>query len=428
MKKNPSPKRGKGVSRRNFLHGAAAASAAALTMGFNPNLAMGQSSQTLKVGLIGCGVRGTSAAANCLASAKGVQLYAMGDLFKDRLDSSRTKLGSKANVWDGHCFIGFDAFGKVIQTGVDMVILATPPHFRPQHLKAAIDAGKHVFMEKPAAVDPVGIRSVIASSDLAKKKKLAIVAGTQRRHQAEYVETMRHIHGGTIGKIVAGQCYWNGGTTRLHERQGGWSDMEYQIRNWLYYTWLSGDYIVEQHVQNIDVVNWAIGTHPVKAMGMGGRQVRTAKQRGNTYDHFAVEFEYPGGVRVLSMCRQMDGAAHRVSEHIVGTKGMSYPGGSVIALDGKTIFSSKGKGTNPYVQEHTDLIASIRKGQPLNEGRQVAESTLAAIMGRMAAYSGQEVSWKWAMETSKLDLSPKEYKLGPIPIRPTAVPGRTKLI
>ena len=428
MNKKSTGGRGEGVSRRDFLQGAAAVSAAALTTGFNPNLAMGAGSDALKVGLIGCGGRGTGAAGNCVASANGVQLYAMGDLFKDRLEGSRGKLARAGKVPDDRCFVGFDAFQKVIGCGVDMVILATPPHFRPQHLKAAIEAGKHVFMEKPVAVDPVGIRSVIASSELARQKKLGIVAGTQRRHQAGYVETMKRIRGGAIGKVVAAQCYWNSGTLWLQKRKPGWSDMEYQVRNWLYYAWLSGDHIVEQHVHNIDVVNWAIGTHPQKAMGMGGREVRTEKQWGNIYDHFAIEFEYPGGVRVLSMCRQMRGTSNRVSEKIVGTKGMSNPRGEITGLDGESIFSFKGRGGNPYVQEHADLIAGVRKGKPLNEGRQVAESTMAAIMGRMSAYTGREISWDWAMKASKLDLSPKEYKFGPIPTRPIAVPGKTKLI
>jgi predicted dehydrogenase len=292
------------------------------------------------------------------------------------------------------------------------------------HLKAAVEAGKHVFMEKPGAVDPAGVRSLIASADLAAAKKLGIVAGTQRRHQNGYVETMKRIHDGAIGDIVAAQCYWNQGYLWMTPRQSGWSDVEWQIRNWNYFTWLSGDHIVEQHVHNLDVINWALQAHPVKALGMGGRQARTHPNYGHVYDHFAVEYEYPNGVRVMSMCRQIDGTAWRVSERVVGTKGIADPSGSI---RGTTAWRYDGSGNNPYVQEHTDLINSIRAGKPLNEGRQLAESTLTAIMGRMSAYTGQEVTWEQALN-SKLDLVPAELALGPKPVDPVAMPGQTRLI
>ncbi|GAH76133.1 unnamed protein product, partial [marine sediment metagenome] len=257
-------------------------------------------------------------------------------------------------VTDGTCFVGFDAYKKVIATDVDLVILAAPPHFRPEHLKAAIEAGKHVFMEKPVAVDPVGVRSVIATSELAAEKNLAIVAGTQRRHQAHYLEIMRRVHNGDIGEIVAAQCYWIGDYEYYKAvlRQPGWSDMEWQCRNWNYFTWLSGDHIVEQHVHNIDVINWAIGSHPVQAMGMGGREVRTGPEYGHIFDHFAVEYEYPGGVRVTSMCRQMSGCSHRVSERLVGTMGSTYTDGSNGYIEGQKPFKYEGSSPNPYVQEH----------------------------------------------------------------------------
>jgi len=318
-----------------------------------------------------------------------------------------------------------------------MVILAAPPHFRPEHLKAAVEAGKHVFMEKPVAVDPVGVRSIIASSELAAKKGRGIVAGTQRRHNPVYVETMNRILDGAIGEVVGGQCYWNMGALWVERakhnwekyQSGAWTDMEWQIRNWLFLAWLSGDHIVEQHVHNIDIINWAMGGPPVKALGMGGRQVRTEPMYGNVFDHFAVEYEYANGARVLSMCRQTHGASSRVSEHLVGTKGMADPHGEIAGR--KPLKAKYPEGWEPgyeYVQEHKDLIASIRHGTPLNEGKRIAESTLTAIMGRMSAYTGRELSWDWAMNASQLDLTPPAYEFGDLPIAPVPIPGEAKLI
>jgi predicted dehydrogenase len=390
-------------------------------------------SDRLRIGLIGCGGRGEGAAKDCINADKGVELVAMGDLFKDRMDKAleglKKDFAANIKVTNETFFVGFDAYQKVIGAGVDMVILAAPPHFRPPHLKAAIEAGKHVFMEKPAGVDPAGIRSLIATSELAEKKKLAIVAGTQRRHQAHYVEIMKRVKNGDIGEIVAAQCYWNGGDMlgywKWYEQSDTLKGMEWQCRNWPWFTWLSGDHIVEQHVHNIDIVNWAIGSHPVQAMGMGGRQVRTL---GNIYDHFAVEFEYPNGVRVSSMCRQITGCADRVSERIVGTKGTTYTDSSVGYIEGAKAYKYEGPNPNPYVQEHADLIKSIREGKPLNEGRNVAEGTMGAIMGRMSAYTGRALKWDWAMNASKLDLTPPKYEFGDLPVPPVAVPGKTQLI
>jgi predicted dehydrogenase len=320
--------------------------------------------------------------------------------------------------------VGFDAYQKVIDSSVDLLLLATPPGFRPRHLQAAVAAGKHVFMEKPVAVDPAGVRSVLASAELAARKRLGIVAGTQRRHHAGYVETVRRIHEGAIGEIIAGRCYWNQGGLWVTPRQSGWSDVEWQVRNWLYFTWLSGDHIVEQHIHNLDVINWALRAHPVKAVGMGGRQARTAPAYGNIYDHFTVDYEYPNGVHVMSMCRQIDGTATNVSEQFVGTKGTSNAHSSI---RGASPWRFEGKVPNPYLQEHADLIRSIREGKPLNEGRQVAESSLTAIMGRMSAYTGQEVTWEQALN-SRLDLAPKKLAFGPLPIEPVAMPGKTPLV
>ncbi|UCC22111.1 MAG: Gfo/Idh/MocA family oxidoreductase [Planctomycetota bacterium] len=427
------------VSRRNFIKASAAVGIAATLSGRERLFAAG--SDKLRVGVVGCGWRGTGAAQDCVTAADNVEVVAMGDLFQDQLDWSLATLSrevdEKVSVTKETSFVGFDAYKKVIACDIDMVILATAPHFRPEQLKAAIEAGKHVFMEKPVAVDPVGIRLVIASSELAEQKGLAIVTGTQRRHQNHYLEIIKRIHAGDIGEIRSAQCYWNMGALwverakeNLQKKETlGWSDLEWQCRNWLFLTWLSGDHIVEQHVHNLDIVNWAIGAHPVQAMGMGGREVRTGPEYGNVFDHFAVEYEYPNGVRVLSMCRQTDGCHETVAERIVGTEGKSYTDGSTGSIEGRKPYKYEGESPNPYVQEHADLIASIREGRPLNEGKRIAESTMTAIMGRMSAYTGRALKWDWAMNASKLDLSPPEYSFDiEVPVRPVAVPGKTQLI
>ena len=440
MQNDKTGQQGRGVSRRDFIKASAAVSLAAMVPG--AARAFAQGSDKIQVGLIGCGGRGTGAAINCVESAEGVEIVAVGDLFKDQLDKSLARLkenvpAENLKVTRRTSFVGWDAYKKVINSKVNYIIMAPPPQFRPLHLKAAIEAGKHVFMEKPVAVDPVGVRAIIATSELAGKKGLAIVAGTQRRHQLHYLDIMKRIHGGQIGEIVGGQCYWNMEALWVDQvkelvaqrKQEKWSDMEWQVRNWLFHTWLSGDHIVEQHVHNIDVINWAIGSHPVQAMGMGGREVRTGPEWGNVFDHFAVEFEYPGGVRVLSMCRQTAGTSTRVSERVVGTRGSTYTdSGGNGWIEGSNAYKFEGESLNPYVLEHTDLIASIRGGKPLNEGRQVAESTLAAIMGRMSAYTGRELKWDWAMNASKLDLTPPKYEFGDAPDPAVAVPGQTELI
>jgi len=416
------------ISRRDFVKTAAAATVAAVVPAPFPVFAAG--SDAIRVGVIGCGGRGTGAAIDCLTAAPGVEIVALGDLVPDRVESALARLTQefpgRVKVPATRCFTGFDNYQHVCALpDVNLIVTAAPPGFRPLHLKAAVEAGKHVFMEKPVAVDPVGVRSVIASSDLAAQKHLAIVAGTQRRHQARYVEMLKRIHDGQIGEIVAAQCYWNMGDLWVKERAPGMSEMEWQCRNWLYFTWLSGDHIVEQHVHNIDVVNWAMGALPKNVMGMGGRQARTRPEFGNIYDHFAVEYEYANGVRAISLCRQTQGAAERVEERIVGTKGVALSSGQIT---GEKPWQFTADEPSPYVQEHIDLIASIRRGAPLNEGRQIAESTMSAIMGRMSAYTGRALSWNWAMEASKLDLSPAKYEFGPNPVDPVAIPGTTPLI
>lgn len=413
------------ISKRDFIK----ASAVLLTPGVM-SIAQGAyaaGSDVIRVGVIGCGGRGTGAALDCAKSADGIKIVALGDLFQDRVEGSRDGLMAneeakgKVDVGD-RVFWGFDNFEKVIDCGVDMVIMAAPPAFRPAHVKYAVEKGKHIFMEKPVAVDAPGVKTILEAGEIATQKKLGIVAGTIKRHQANYVATVKRIHDGAVGEILAAQCYYNTGELWNHGRKPEWTDVEWQIRNWLYFTWLSGDHIVEQHVHNIDVINWALNGHPVKCVGMGGRQVRTDPAYGHIFDHFAVEFEYPNDVRVMSMCRQQDGCCGNVSERVIGTKGSSNCAGLI--KRGSRDWKFKGEVPSPYVQEHTDLITSIRKGKPLNEARQIAESSLTAIMGRMSAYTGQEITWDQALNSTE-NLMPEKLEFGPMPVAPTAVPGKT---
>ena len=417
------------VTRRDFVKVTAAASVAALALGAGTARAAG--SDKLRVGLVGMGRRGLGCAKDCVTSSPNVEIVAVGDLFKDNLEAGCKRLAEvlkdKYKATPETSFAGFDAYQKVIDCDVDLVLLCAPPGFRPLHLKAALEKGRHVFMEKPVAVDPAGVRSILASAEVAAQKKLGVVAGTQRRHQPTYVETMKRIHAGDIGEVAAGQVYWIGdfGYYPAVLRKEGWSDMEAQVRNWNYYTWLSGDHIVEQHVHNIDIMCWVMKGPPKKAIGMGGRQQRVEPEYGHIYDHFAVEFEFENGVRWASYCRQNANCAGRVSEYVEGTKGKSNCSGTI--WGGKD-WKYEGPQPNPYVQEHADLIASIRDGKPLNECKAVAESTLAAIAGRMSAYTGREVSIAWVLGTSKLDLTPPKYEFGPLAVPPVAIPGKTELI
>ncbi len=403
----------------------------------------------IRIGLIGCGGRGTGAVLNALGAAtrvnypqagyhtedlaqagpvqnRNIQVVALADVFPDRVAHCREQLRPLGlELPDERCFTGFEAYQKLLAVPeLNYVILATPPHFRPRHLMAAIEAGKHVFMEKPAAVDGPGVRLVLAAGELAQQKGLGIVAGTQRRHQRGYQETIRRVQDGAIGEVLACRAYWNGGVIWVIERQAGWSDMEWQLRNWNYFTWLGGDHIVEQHVHNLDVINWVLGAHPLKAYGMGGRQARPNQTYGHIYDHFAVEFEYPKGVRLASQCRQMNGCEGRVEEGVTGTKGVSNCA-SWLRPQGGAAWRFREPEGNPYEREHQDLIASIRAGKPLNEAQAVAESTLAGIMGRESAYSGQSVDWEQALN-SQHRWGPDRYEMGSLPFPEVAVPGQYK--
>jgi len=384
-------------------------------------------SRVLKVGLVGCGGRGTGAASQALKADPNVRLTAMADVFADRLESSLATLrrtqAARIDVTPATSFVGLDAFQKVIDSGVDVVLLTAPPGFRPIHLEAAIKAGKHVFMEKPVAVDGEGVRKVMELADLAKDKGLAIVAGTQRRHEFKYREVMKRIHDGAIGDVTSMRAYWNQGGLWAVTRKDGMSDLEWQLRNWLYFTWISGDHIIEQHIHNIDVCLWACQKLPIKAISHGGRQTRTDPLYGHIYDHFATELHFENNVVMHTYCRQQDGTVANVSEFIQGTKGQSNGGGRIW---GENSFRYEGENTNPYVQEHKHLVESIRSGNLLNEGRQVAESTLAALMGRLAAYTGQEITRDQALATKSL--MPKDLSFDmSIPVAPVPMPGLTKL-
>tara|TARA_Y100000589_G_scaffold209624_2_gene197718 strand:+ start:33119 stop:34411 length:1293 start_codon:yes stop_codon:yes gene_type:complete len=429
------PRNDKRLTRRDFVATTAAGAALAATPMALARGTRAGGDDAMRCGVVGCGGRGTGAAVNAMQAHPSTRIVAMADLFPDRLQSSLGHLRNQAEyadritVKEEDTYTGIDAYRQLMaRNDIDMVILATPPHFRPYHFEEAIRQGHHVFMEKPVAVDPVGVRRVIEAAESADRQGLSVVAGTQRRHQPNYIEAMERIRDGALGDVVMGRCYWNMGGLWSHEPREEWSPMEWQLRNWLYFTWLSGDHICEQHIHNIDVVNWAMGGPPVKAVGMGGRQMRTEDRYGHIFDHFAIDFEYPGDRHAISMCRQTDGCAGRVEEHIHGSKGTMhlYPGRSVIV--GETEWSFAGPTPNPYVEEHRNLAASIRgEGPRLNEGRRVAESTLTAIMGRMSAYTGQDVTWEQAMN-SKLDLTPPSYEFGAIDTPPVPRPGTDPLI
>ncbi len=437
-----------GISRRNFLGKAAVAGAAGIIV---PTIITSCSSNKgkevvmpvmldkapdgplLKAGLIGCGGRGTGAAINFLNSGPNLTISALGDVFTDRVTSCRERLAKDGvEVADENCFVGFDAFQKVIDSGVDIILLATPPVFRPMHFEAAVSAGKHVFMEKPVAVDPAGARQIMATGLKAKGMELSVVTGTQRHHQHDYVATWARVQNGMIGDIVSANCYWNQSQLWYRNPDPSWSEMEYMIRDWVNWSWLSGDHIVEQHVHNIDVVNWFTGKKPVSAVSFGARHRRVT---GDQYDMFSTDFIYEGGIHVHSMCRQINGTEGNVSEWVQGTKGSSNCQNTIWDKTGTKIWSYEGykmdeKGImtdqlpiSPYDQEHTDFVTAIRTGNPINEAEAVATSTMAGIMGRISAYTGKKVTWEEVMN-SELKLGPDVYVMGPVDIVKTVpVPG-----
>src|SRR6266481_4329743 len=396
------------VSRRSFLRTSSTAFAGGALLGALPveRFALGASpGDTIKLALVGCGGRGSGAADQALSTSGSVKLVACADAFKDRLDGSIGNLQKKhkdrVEVADDNKFIGFEAYKEAIATA-DVVILATPPGFRPIHFEEAIRQNKHVFTEKPVATDATGIRKFLAAAEEAKKKNLKVGVGLQRHHQTGYIETLKRLHEGAIGDIVGMRCYWNGTTpwvrrrNELEEKAGRkLTEMEYQMRNWYYFVWLCGDHICEQHIHNLDVMNWVKQGPPVRAHGMGGVEVRKGPDYGEIFDHHCVEFEYEDGTRCFSQCRHINGCWSDVSEHIVGTKGACDVSSYVIRGENAWKFSEKGK--NPYQQEHDDLFDAIRNDKPYNEAEYGAHSTMTAIFGRMATYSGKVLEWDAAI-------------------------------
>jgi predicted dehydrogenase len=418
------------TTRRHFLKTSAAAAA---TLAAAP-LVHAAGDDLLKIGLIGCGGRGTGAAGQALNADSNVKLFAMADAFEDRLLSSLDvlkkddKIAAKVDVKKENCFVGFDAYKEVIAR-CDVVLLTTPPHFRPMHLKAAVAAGKHVFAEKPVAVDGPGVRSVLATCAEAKKKNLSVVSGLCLRYDFGFKETVKRLHDGAIGDIHTVQANDYRGGRWAKARQPEWSDMVYQMRNWYNFTWLSGDFNVEQHVHFLDICAWIMkNEYPVKAIGMGGRQVLTGPEYGNIYDHFSVVYEYANGAKFISNTRHHPKCKNDMSACAAGSKGRAdlseRKNGLVIKAADNWVYN--GPANNMYQTEHDELFAAIRGGKAINNGEYMAHSTLLAIMGRMAAYTGQEITWQQALHSEE-DLSPPQYDWQvKLPDPPIAVPGVTK--
>ncbi len=433
-------------SRRNFVKSSALFTGGAMLL---PNMQMNAmvnvfNDKKLKIALVGCGGRGTGAAVQALMADDNVELVAMADAFEDNLKSSLMNISKemggskKVNVKEANQFHGFDAAKKAMDLA-DVVILATPPGFRPQHFEYAINNGKHVFMEKPVATDVPGVRKVLAAAQMARDKKLNVVVGLQRHYQDSYLAAIDQLKKDAIGKIVSGQVYWDGAGVWVRERQPGQSELEYQMRNWYYFNWLCGDHILEQHIHNIDVANWFLGEYPISAQGMGGRQVRVGKDHGEIFDHHFVEYTYPSGAVIASQCRHQPDTMSRVSEFFQGTKGtVSTEGDNATLKDwgGKTLFEHRGKDDpNPYQVEHVKLFESIRNGGVIDDAENGAKSTMSAIIGRMATYSGKIIKWDEAMQ-SNLDLAPDDLTWdSPAPVQPNAdgsytipIPGKTNVM
>jgi predicted dehydrogenase len=405
------------LSRRDFGKLGAATTFAVLSS----QGASAQNADTLKVGLLGCGGRGTGAAFNMLQGENNVSLIALADVFEDRVSQARERLSGhgdaritdQVSIADDHCFVGLDAYKEILKTDIDILIEATPPYARPKHVAAAVDAGKHIFAEKPVAVDPAGMRQFLAAMQKHKAAGLSFVAGTQRRHHLGYQETIKKLHDGAIGDIVAMRVYWNDELPWAHDRQEGWSDLEYRIRNWYSYCWACGENIVEQHVHNLDIANWVMGDHPVSVYASGGKVWKPHNEKfGDTWDHFSCDFEYPGDRIVFSGCRHWNGFDYEVFEEALGSKGSSR------CQD----MSDADHIIDPYVAEHQDLLGSIRgTGKKWHQGEEVGHSTFTAIMGRMSAYTGRKLMWDDALN-SDLSIVPedlsfdKDYPLGPVPM------------
>jgi predicted dehydrogenase len=399
------------------------------------NTVFANTQSVIKVGLIGCGGRGTGAASQALKADPNVVITAMGDVFQDRLDSAHEILKKidpkRVNVDKKHRYIGFDAYQRVLASGVDVVLLATPPGFRPDHLSAAVEAGKHIFCEKPVAVDAPGVRKVLAASKKAQEKGLSLVSGFTFRYDLPKRALFGKVLNGDIGTIRAVTSTRNGGGLWYHPRQASWTDMEYQMRNWYYYNWLSGDFIVEMVVHGLDMMSWALGGKmPLRATGTGGRQVRKEEKWGNIYDHFAIEYDYADGVKGYNFCRQQDGCSGRNSVEIIGSEGNAFLQGDVHKMTGKSEWKYNGEKSDMYQVQQNELFASIKNGKPINDGELMANSSMMGILGRMVAYSGQTITWDQAINSNQV--------LGPAvdqydwnlkwPGFEVALPGITKVI
>jgi predicted dehydrogenase len=426
------------ANRRDFLK-TSAAGASTLALATAP-LVHAAGPETIKVGLIGCGGRGTGAAQQALNADPSAKLWAMGDAFRDQLDRSLSSLrrsariSGKISVPPARQFVGFNAYQEVINSGVDVVLLCTPPGFRPLHLKAAVEANKHCFVEKPIAVDGPGCRSVLATCEDAARRNLSIVSGLCYRYHPPKREVIRRIHDGAIGQIVAMHTTYNTGYVGTPRRLQGWSDMEWQMRNWWFFTWLSGDHNVEQHVHSLDKMAWAMrDQYPVKAVGLGGRQVRTGPEYGHIFDHHAVVYEFANGVKCFSFCRQQQNCANETSDFVVGTTGtavLNHPRGPqqhrLLNLQGAETWRYQGADGDMYQVEHNEFFASIRNNRPINNGDYMTKSTLMGIMGRMATYTGQEITWQRALNSTQ-NLAPPSYEWGQLAVAEVARPGITRI-
>jgi len=444
------------ISRRKFIENSSIGLAGAAIMPTFPNVIAKPAVNDLviKVGIIGCGGRGTGAALDVMhaatkiiypldtyhtedaaegakAQAQNIRIVALADLFEDRLDACRLQLKKVGvEVEDKHCFIGFDAYQKLLDIDeINYVLITSTPHFHPMHLRAAVEAGKNAFVEKPASTDVMGAKSVIESGEIAREKGLAIGAGTNRRRSNLSREVIKRIHDGEIGKLKAMYAEFLIGEIWAIHREPGWSEMEYQMRNWYYYTHLGGDLIVEQYVHTIDALSWVCGNHPVKAIALGGRQVRTDPEKfGHIYDHMSVQYEYPNGVLGFCMDRQINGCTNRVMDMIIGSEGKAIMGNyGAIQKDDGNQWRFRDDRNNDYQLEHEEIIQSIRDGNPVNEARLVAEATLTAIMGREAAYSGREITWDEVMNSNQ-DFTLPKYEFGDAPMPPVAMPGKYKFV
>lgn len=428
------------LKRRTFIEAGVALSGAAALSAIPVSNVFATGSDVIKIALIGCGGRGTGATFNAFASGQNVKLVAMADAFQDNLESTyktlKEKFGEKVDVPESRKYVGFEGYKAAIKDA-DVVLLTTPPGFRPIHFEEAVKAGKHVFMEKPVAVDIPGIRRVLAAATEAKKKKLNVVVGLQRRYQTNYKEAIKRIQDGAIGDVVSGQVYWNSGGVWVRPRKPSQTEMEYQMRNWFYFNWLCGDHIVEQHVHNIDVANWIKGKYPVSIQGTGSRAHRTGLEYGEIYDNFAIELIYDDDTVIYSQCRHFEGVANRVDETFQATNGRAYlsAGNQAVLWDrrGNEIYRHDPKGNpNAYQQEHTELFAAIANNEyTLDDTQHGAYSTLTGIIGRNACYTGKVIKWEQAI-TSDIDLSPEVYAWDALPKivpngngeYPYAIPGK----